>query len=179
MQDDKPTKLILPALNLSTDPEVLIFNINDIKRLRNEHNILGVLTGTLQQYQQQNLFLSVPLKLNPWEVVWLLETKQAILVDSIAYRRSRLGDVIQNTNYEGGLITTPNCDDVKTDLEIASKYEVPVMEYIRKYLSNSSITKDKFSTYYKYYRYLQNQGYFINPGLKFGGDLVIYPGDPL
>ena len=38
---------------------------------------------------------------------------------------------------------------------------------------------NQFITYYKYYSYLQNKGYFINPGIKFGGDLVIYPGDPL
>ncbi|RCK55228.1 tRNA-splicing endonuclease subunit SEN34 [Candida viswanathii] len=180
MTDDTATTspIILPLINLTTDPEVLIFNIDDAKKLRNEYNILGVLTGTLQQYPQQNTFLSVPLRLVIWEVLWLLKNKKAILVDQKAYRTARLTGEVSNTNYSGNLITTANTEP-SADLELAMKYQVPVKEYVRRYLANSTFTVDTFIRYARYYSHLQNHGYFINPGLKFGGDLVIYPGDPL
>ena len=53
--DDKPiattidnkshNPIILPVVNPSREPEVLVFNVDDIKTLRNEYNILGVLMG--------------------------------------------------------------------------------------------------------------------------------------
>ena len=68
--------IILPLVYCDSEPEVLIFNIDDIKKLRNDYNILGLLTGTLQQYPQQNIFLSVPMKLVIWEVLWLVKTRK-------------------------------------------------------------------------------------------------------
>lgn len=170
--------IILPLVYCDSEPEVLIFNIDDIKKLRNDYNILGLLTGTLQQYPQQNIFLSVPLKLVIWEVLWLVKNKKAILVDQKKYRNARVTSSIDNKNYSGNLISTSNSEE-SSDIELTKQYQVPIPEYITKYLSLSSLTIDTFIKYNKYYNYLQNQGYFINPGLKFGGDLVIYPGDPL
>ena len=53
--DDKPiattidnkshNPIILPVVNPSREPEVLVFYVDDIKTLRNEYNILGVLMG--------------------------------------------------------------------------------------------------------------------------------------
>lgn len=186
MENDIPTSdpIILPLVNINTDPEVLIFNIDDIKKLRNDYNILGLLTGTLQQYPQQNIFLSVPLKLVIWEVLWLIKNRKAILVDQKAYRNARLTDRINmnntanNKNYSGNMITVPNTEETN-DLEIVKEFQVSLHDYITKYLSRCNLSIETFIQYNKYYNYLQNQGYFINPGLKFGGDLVIYPGDPL
>jgi len=48
----------------------LIFNIDDIKKLR-ELGICGILSGTLSSAAQQNIFLSVPLKLMIEEAIWL------------------------------------------------------------------------------------------------------------
>ncbi|CAX43791.1 splicing endonuclease, putative [Candida dubliniensis CD36] len=173
--------IILPVINLSHQPEVLVFNVDDIKTLRNDYNILGVLMGTLQHYPQQNIFLSVPLKLIIWEVIWLLQYNKAILVDELTYREAKLKLLkgnIKNNNYQGNLITTPNSDN-DYNLELAKHHQLRIHNYITNYLQDSSMSINKFITYYKYYSYLQNKGYFINPGIKFGGDLVIYPGDPL
>lgn len=189
--DDKPiattidnkshNPIILPVVNPSREPEVLVFNVDDIKTLRNEYNILGVLMGTLQHYPQQNIFLSVPLKLIIWEVIWLLQYNKAILVDHLTYRDAKIkllkGD-IKNNNYQGNLITTPNSDN-DYNLELAKQHQLTIYDYITNYLQDSLMSVNQFITYYKYYSYLQNKGYFINPGIKFGSDLVIYPGDPL
>lgn len=45
----------------------------DIRRLRSEYHICGVLAGTLPHLAQQNVFLGVPLLLMPEEVVFLVE----------------------------------------------------------------------------------------------------------
>lgn len=49
----------------------LVFNLNDIRLLR-QHGIVGVLSGTLPSLSQQNVFLSVPLRLMMEELLWLL-----------------------------------------------------------------------------------------------------------
>mgnify|MGYP003365463280 CR=1 FL=1 len=48
----------------------LVFNIDDIKKLR-EMGICGILSGTLPTASQQNIFLTVPLKLMVEEAIWL------------------------------------------------------------------------------------------------------------
>src|ERR1700722_4551922 len=45
----------------------------DIAKLRSEHRICGILTGTLPHLSQQNVFLGPPLVLMPEEVVLLVE----------------------------------------------------------------------------------------------------------
>lgn len=48
----------------------LVFNVDDIRKLR-KLGICGILAGTLPSATQQNLFLSVPLKLMVEEAIWL------------------------------------------------------------------------------------------------------------
>ena len=45
----------------------------DIRTLRSQHRVCGLLGGTLPHMSQQNLFLGVPLILLPEEVVLLVE----------------------------------------------------------------------------------------------------------
>ena len=48
----------------------LVFDVDNIKKLR-ALGICGILTGTLPTATQQNIFLSVPLRLMPEEAMWL------------------------------------------------------------------------------------------------------------
>ena len=48
----------------------------DVKRLRIDHHISGVLSGTLPQVAQQNVFLGLPLQLLPEEVAVLLHHRE-------------------------------------------------------------------------------------------------------
>ena len=187
-----PRPIHLPLLNRGQNPEVLIFNLETIKRLRDEHGILGILIGTLPQYPQQNLFLSIPLKLIVWEVVWLVENGFGVLVDQLKYRNLKaqagfknlnkisLGNKAQEEVANFNIIK--NCDldnDDDENEELISTCIVPLEEYISDYLRNGSYTQDQFLSGYHKFKHLKNLGYYISPGLKFGGDLVIYPGDPL
>ncbi|KAH9818979.1 hypothetical protein DFH28DRAFT_886929 [Melampsora americana] len=58
-----------------------IWNIDDIAQLRVDHHICGMLTGTLPQLAQQNVFLGLPLQLLPEEVVLLVELGISVLID--------------------------------------------------------------------------------------------------
>lgn len=50
-----------------------VWNVDDIATLREKYRICGILTGTLPQLSQQNVFLGVPLVLMAEEVVLLVE----------------------------------------------------------------------------------------------------------
>ena len=176
-------KIALPVINPCNDPQILLFNLDDIKILRNTHHVLGMLIGTLPQFPQQNLFLAIPLKLNIYETLWLIKLGQAMLIDQMAYRLAKVRDFNNaslNANVEGSLITTANTDYTTYDYELAQQHEIDVKQYLTSYLaSNTYMSTDTLLRNFHYYAFLQSQGYFINPGLKFGGDLVLYPGDPL
>ncbi|EER24235.1 tRNA-splicing endonuclease subunit, putative [Coccidioides posadasii C735 delta SOWgp] len=58
-----------------------LFSTDAVTYLRREHNICGVLIGTLPQIPQQNIFLGLPLELMPEEARLLVEKKIAYIVD--------------------------------------------------------------------------------------------------
>lgn len=59
----------------------LLFSINAVTYLRREYHICGVLSGTLPQVPQQNVFLGLPLELMPEEARLLVEKGVAYIVD--------------------------------------------------------------------------------------------------
>ncbi|KAG6885990.1 hypothetical protein C0993_006106 [Termitomyces sp. T159_Od127] len=64
-----------------SNKKAFVWDVDDIARVRSEHRICGVLSGTLPHLSQQNVFLGVPLLLMPEEVVLLVENELAVLVD--------------------------------------------------------------------------------------------------
>jgi tRNA-splicing endonuclease subunit Sen34 len=169
-------------------PEVAVFNVDDIKTLRDDYGILGVLIGTLAQYPQQNVFLSVPLRLMLWEVIWLVESNHAILVDYKNYRRnlpvipsSNLVSLTKSGVVDGGspnFIVTHN-EHLRHDDEVLKQHQISLSSYVQSYLAHYNLSPNQLVSNYQYFKYLKNKDFYISPGLKFGGDLVIYPGDPL
>ncbi|KAF7194162.1 putative tRNA-splicing endonuclease subunit tsp-4 [Pseudocercospora fuligena] len=70
----------------------LLYDVNHVTYLRREHNISGVLTGTLPQASQQNVFLGLPLELMPEEARLLVEKDVAYVVDDTEeHKRNFLG----------------------------------------------------------------------------------------
>ncbi|KAF7712748.1 Uncharacterized protein PECH_003806 [Penicillium ucsense] len=61
----------------------LLFSIDVVTYLRREHNICGVLIGTLPQIPQQNVFLGLPLELMPEEARLLVDKGVACIVDEV------------------------------------------------------------------------------------------------
>ncbi|RAK79939.1 tRNA splicing endonuclease subunit SEN34 [Aspergillus fijiensis CBS 313.89] len=64
-----------------------LFSIDAVTYLRREHHICGVLTGTLPQIPQQNVFLGLPLKLMPEEARLLVDNGVACIVDEVKAQR--------------------------------------------------------------------------------------------
>ncbi|CZT24102.1 related to tRNA splicing endonuclease [Ramularia collo-cygni] len=71
----------------------MLYDVNVVTHLRKEHNISGVLMGTLPQASQQNVFLGLPLELMPEEARLLVEKNVAYIVDDVAeHKRTFLGN---------------------------------------------------------------------------------------
>ncbi|KAJ2917259.1 hypothetical protein MD484_g3199, partial [Candolleomyces efflorescens] len=58
-----------------------VWDIEDVARIRSQYRLCGVLSGTLPHLSQQNVFLGLPLVLQPEEAVLLVELGAAILID--------------------------------------------------------------------------------------------------
>lgn len=76
--------LPFPVFQVSQRVErYLLYDINVITWLRKQHNILGVLIGTLPQIPQQNVFLGLPLELLAEEARLLAESGLAYIVNDL------------------------------------------------------------------------------------------------
>ncbi|KAK8163569.1 hypothetical protein BC567DRAFT_166942 [Phyllosticta citribraziliensis] len=84
-----------------------------IAHVRREHNMCGVLIGTLPSHPQQNVFLGTPLSLMPEEARRLVEIGAAYIVDdTAAHRAGMLG---------GGEILKKNAEKIAAAREAKQK----------------------------------------------------------
>jgi tRNA-splicing endonuclease subunit Sen34 len=146
-----------------------------IKRIREEHNIVGIPIGTLLQLPTQNLFLGLPIEYTPEEIS-LLKSRDAIVIlngvhASRALRTKR--KPIKSSPYgmyailpqkwgrgEKFLPEPPDAEPLKPEEQISSDVQVDrVMAGV--------------------YEFLNRAGYWMTPGLRFGCEYTAYPGDPL
>src|SRR6266536_3740818 len=67
----------------------LLFDINVVTYLRRTHNICGVLTGSIPQAPQQNIFLGLPVELMPEEAKLLVGKEIAYIVDDTAWHKEK------------------------------------------------------------------------------------------
>lgn len=65
----------------------LLFDVDVIAHVRRNHNICGVLVGTIPNLSQQNVFLGIPLELMPEEARVLVEGGHAHIVDDVETHR--------------------------------------------------------------------------------------------
>lgn len=229
----------------------LIYDIEDVKRLREEFHICGTLIGILPQIPQQNVFQGLPLELMPEEIRYLVdECDAAYLVDdrrvhdlaSLSFdkqdkdalelyrkqkqdaqvlkhqqhsllkrleaeeKKSKMsksassptGDaktvaapsnLIPNTSESG---TFYDIDTFSTETAVnLPSYDLYEAQYRTKEPVKLSSKKETTTTValpsvklpkqtsYDMYKHLQGEGYFLSPGLRFGGQFLAYPGDPL
>ncbi|WFD42172.1 tRNA-intron lyase [Malassezia psittaci] len=229
----------------------------DVELVRTKHNLCGLLSGTLPLIPQQNVFLGLPLRLLPEEVVLLLRRKAAILIDekqayvspndeskveylkqkeqlvleqkeeqrkqqedhrqrveaalvgeagdvkALERRRARqVAKALQDTEsldnkpeaneQEDALLKMPYLHHTpNTSAEIPGY--IPTLGGSPSKLQNAYLTLQSAQaagiwTYPStlaerarcaVFESLHSDGYFLSTGLRFGGDFVVYPGDPL
>lgn len=71
----------------------LLFSIDVISHCRRNHNICGMLIGTIPNLSQQNVFLGIPLELMPEEARVLVERGAAYIVDDEEVHRKTFVDM--------------------------------------------------------------------------------------
>lgn len=236
----------------------LLFDINTVSHARREHNVCGVLIGTLPNLSQQNVFLGLPVELMPEEARALVERGHAYIADDeevhrkgflemsredrLAYlqRMDRLGlDMAmatkkkleersaealkkkglatgQRSKKEKAAAATPTPDastpasasgdappatieNEETLFESAPSKPQPVSapktkldpHYVTPATSYpplpvpqpgsalASLPVPDVPRSYPLFRYMHSRGYFSTPGLRFGCQYTMYPGDPL
>ncbi|CUM66432.1 uncharacterized protein PRCAT00004096001 [Priceomyces carsonii] len=165
--------ILLPVVG----DKVLIFELDDIKSLR-KLDIPGVLVGTLPKYPQQNLFLSKPLQLSFYETLWLVQWGYGRLIDNRAYNDQILKG--SNISMEDNIIENQviTRDTQMTNKNIALENEISIEQFIERNYDSSKELEDLIKTY-NIFKYMKSLGFFISLGLKFGGEFLCYPGDPL
>lgn len=226
----------------------MLYDINAISWLRKTQNILGVLIGTLPQIPQQNVFLGLPLELQPEEARLLAEKGLAFLVDDLDWHTADLASKTnsqveaikadvhkkgteiarrtqqirqkqgqkalekqrakQESNEENHSAIEPlenELDDTEetlfgvataTDNEVTtsstprepsvsnlnpwtftsvSSYPAPTTPQEHQCLDLPKVNPASYALF----AHLHSKGYFISPGIRFGCQFSVYPGDPL
>lgn len=222
----------------------LIFDIRDVKRLREEFHVCGTLIGILPQIPQQNVFQGLPLELMPEEIRFLVEEcDAAYLVDdgpvhelaalsfldddrkALQEHRKKIADAqiekhqqlveikrqqaiekkgnknagkdggkdsgkaISTLSAESGTFYSIDTYTTETPVNLPS-YDLYEARYhtdapVKLTSANNAVRKPlppvrlPKQTAYDMYMHLQREQYFLSPGLRFGGQFLAYPGDPL
>ena len=236
-------ELPIPIFQVSKDVErYILYDIDAITWLRQAHHVLGVLIGTLPQIPQQNVFLGLPLELQPEEARLLVENDVAYIVNDREWHLKGLGSMteeqvktyqanmkdetlavareseknrqkrtkkglekIREKNDAAGEMVlvddsppnlgsdapgeslfaetiTPTDPTSKSKKEISSWAISPTTSYpplSKAAESNDPKPPSVEPASYALFKHLHDRGYFITPGIRFGCQFSVYPGDPL
>ena len=231
--------LPFPIFRVSpTIERYLLYDVGVVTWLRKTHNILGVLIGTLPQIPSQNVFLSLPLELQPEEARLLVESGIAYVVDNgsndekidgveTEVQRKQLRDSLRREGLEiakdaekrrqarsqrarekvvvrgegdlgmadhetryseqldGPLFGSPcipSTNSHSIDLDLQPWAMTPTTSkptFDRNSVNTTSILPAVKPSSYALFKHLHRHGYFMTPGIRFGCQFSVYPGDPL
>lgn len=227
----------------------MLYDIDTITWLRRAQNILGVLIGTLSQSPQQNVFLGLPLELQPEEARLLVDKRLAVIVNDLdwhkrdwtsknidqldsmrtdmykkgmdiarGYQKSRqtrthkalkkirdqedpVGDKRSNATptsetadhtFEEALFGEPLTRDntVTPGTSLLKSDDSDLVPWTTTSTTSyppltqpgdappQALPKVRASSY-ALFGHLHGLGYFMSPGIRFGCQFAVYPGDPL
>ncbi|KAL8861676.1 MAG: hypothetical protein Q9178_001877 [Gyalolechia marmorata] len=210
----------------------LLYDIDTVTWLRRTHNILGVFIGSLPQSPQQNVFLGLPLELQPEEATLLVEKGLAFIVDDFqshkkaiktpsvelanykaavrkegyaaakavvkhkqlrtqeALQRLKVRQAVPDTDntvekedHDASIFDTPpESSSDPTSSSLIPYSSTPTTSYppILAPSEQASLPLPEVSaSSYALFKHLHSFGYFMSPGLRFGCQFSVYPGDPL
>lgn len=160
---------------LVSNGSVLVFELDHVKALRSA-GIVGVLVGSLPKAPQQNVFLGLPLQLSIYEALWLVHARLAVLVDARKYN-----ELISGNSPIPAIV--PLLDTLLYAVTLDTNKMAPTQDILTCVVPPDLLIdhapEDDFWARYAAFKCLREQGYFLMPGLRFGGVFVAYPGDPL
>jgi len=233
--------LPLPISRISQNLErYFLYDSTAITWLRREHHILGVLIGTLPQIPQQNVFLGIPLELQPEEARLLVEKGIAYIVDDLQRHKHAYSSMTpsEKTTYRNSLRSQGE-DIARASAQAKEKRSVQALQKATTQTSTPAdpepappsendslfippspshppsptpshttshpwlITPSTSSLLpvslptpptspptlsplptisppsYALFTHLHAHSYYLSPGLRFGCQFLVYPGDPL
>lgn len=240
--------LPFPIFKISSKSDTFIlYDINTITWLRKTHNILGVLVGTLPQFPQQNVFLGLPLELQPEEARLLVEKSLAYIIDDLQWHITGMQSMtsaqketfkmalnregkeaarkenekrelvreeamkrFQDKNKCGGngILDSEDVFQAEEAKENETLFDTTSLSRSANVSNPSKLPEKKLDSWiinpvtsspplqlppielssglpladpssYALFKHLHSLGYFISPGLRFGCQFLVYPGDPL
>ncbi|KAF8979787.1 tRNA-splicing endonuclease subunit [Entomortierella lignicola] len=213
-QTESSPTAVKPKIFLSGH-EALVWDVQDVKELRQKHRIIGSLSGSLPRNAMQNIFQGLPLRLLPEEVYALWSNGLVDLVDeSRSYNKPvNTSDTepqqIIETGVEASAADTKSNSSGHVSLHTQSshlKYFSPffvkpfhrsgnlglfsqdtindTQQPIPLNLNSSPLLKYPISTKQQlqcsiFINLWASQKFFVAPGMKFGGDYLLYKNDPL
>jgi tRNA-splicing endonuclease subunit Sen34 len=153
-----------------------------IKGIREQHNIVGVPVGTLLQLPTQNVFLGTPFEYTPEEIA-LLHSRNSIKIlnGTKAARRNRSIPRRQQKSSPYGMFLEFPKEWRRTGKLLPEPLPPPSTQVASPGtdLELSTHVPRSEGTMFRVYQYLNQAGYWMTPGLRFGCEYTAYPGDPL
>jgi tRNA-splicing endonuclease subunit Sen34 len=149
-----------------------------IKGIREQHSISGTPVGTLLQLPTQNVFLGAPVEYSPEEIALLCSRNAISILDGQKAAGKVRSQRRQHKSSPYGMFVEfpkawrrtgkllhepPELDPPDTTTDIYYSTHIPKPEGVM----------------FRVYEYLNNAGYWMTPGLRFGCEFTAYPGDPL
>ncbi|KAF9939943.1 p21 protein (Cdc42 Rac)-activated kinase [Mortierella alpina] len=195
-----------------TGSEALVWNVQDVKRLRQDHRIVGSLAGSLPRSPMQNIFQGLPLRLQPEEVYALWRSGLVELVDE---RRSYLQPPVASTatattkpifgetiddkveedlhgnNKASKCTGEPRAGGSGADATVVHTQSDDLLRYspctvtALNDISMGSLPWDcrpgtkKWQQRRVFLHLWGSLQFYLAPGMKFGGDYLLYRNDPL
>ncbi|KAI1316566.1 hypothetical protein EDD11_009831 [Mortierella claussenii] len=188
--------------------EALVWNIQDVRQLRQVHRIVGSLSGALPRSPMQNIFQGLPLRLLPEEVfaLWSCGLVDLIRDDPDSYRvspPSSFDSAMTNTtttaqtSSSSSSSATTFTSSHKPGSELITLHTQsihlppctfsPHLQQYHKVLTTAASNTPEIPTLvpvptarHIIFRHLwTDHQFFLAPGMKFGGDYLVYRKDPL
>ncbi|KAF9910978.1 tRNA-splicing endonuclease subunit [Lobosporangium transversale] len=185
--------------------EALVWDIQDVRKLRQTYRIVGSLTGSLARSPMQNIFQGLPLRLLP-EEVYVLRSRD--LVDLVDENRSyNVSDSAPRPDgFQASNLIAPAANNLMSATrstssdnsrnnnnnnasECAHLYLHTLSDCLPYYKPISPTEMSVSWTYPNTTRQQQKVAifmhlwethkFFLAPGMKFGGDYLLYKNDPL
>nr|CAG4637434.1 EOG090X0G6M [Ceriodaphnia reticulata] len=199
---------------------ILVWDAEDVHRLRTEHRIVGNFIGCLPSLPRQDQMLGLPMELMREEVFLLLKQRVAKLVEfkqlnlPLKEENRQKREEIHKTSFADQgvlfkeersrqllLMADKIIEGKRRKLKGVFDEKIALEEEIRKIpeMSEDLMMVQIFTRPHwicegesvqadlnmdetlrcRVFIDLWRRGYYITPGEKFGGDFLVYPGDPL
>ncbi|GJJ71726.1 tRNA-splicing endonuclease subunit Sen34 [Entomortierella parvispora] len=172
-----------PKVHISGS-EALVWDVDDVRYLRQTLRITGSLAGSLPRSPMQNIFQGLPLRLMP-EEVYALEAKGLVdIVDETHSYNPPPSSTEQSETHQQQSASGSEQITLSTRSDNLPWYQpqplphpaATSLQQCDRSVHDRQRDKMRATVFANLW---DTQKYFVAPGMKFGGDYLLYKQDPL